>query len=78
MSVDQLKDLIGCGKGWAEERAAMALDFTELHALGELADDEYKELMQYLIRTDALDEEADDIAVKSALVNTINGLIKLL
>jgi len=78
MDIDQLKNLIGCGKGWAEERAAMALDFADLHARGELADDEYKELMQDLIRTDALDKEADDIAVKSALVNTINGLIKLL
>lgn len=77
MNIDGLKELVGCGKGWAEERAAMALEFAEQHARGELADDEYKELMQDLIRTDALDKEADDIAVKTALVSAVNAAMML-
>lgn len=74
---DELKSLVGCGKSWAEERAQMALDFTAQYEAGDLSADEYKELMEDLIRTDALDEEADDMAVKSALVGAVNGLLKV-
>lgn len=77
MGVDQLKELVGCSKGWASERAEIALDFVDQHARGELSDDEYKELMQDLIRTDALNKEADDIAIKTALVSAVNAAIML-
>lgn len=77
MGVDELKTLVGCGKGWAEQRALMALEFADLHSRGDLADDEYQELMQDLIRTDALDKEADDIVVKAALVSAVNAAMML-
>jgi polyhydroxyalkanoate synthesis regulator phasin len=77
MGIDELKSLVGCGKGWAEDRALMALEFADQHARGELSKDEYKELMEDLIRTDALDKEADDIAVKTALVSAVNAAMML-
>jgi hypothetical protein len=72
---DELKSLVGCGKSWAEERAQMAIEFTEQHEAGDLSADEYKELMEDLIRTDVLDEEADDMAVKTALVGAVKGVM---
>ena len=75
---DELKGLIGCGKSWAEERAQMALQFADQYKAGELNQDEYQELMQDLIRTDRLDAEADDMAVKNALVAAVKGLMKII
>jgi hypothetical protein len=34
---DELKSLVGCGKSWAEERAQMAIEFTEQHEAGDLS-----------------------------------------
>lgn len=78
MGIDELKSLAGCGKSWAEERALMAMDFADQHAKGELSDDEYKELLEDLIRSDRLDEEADDMAVKMALVGAVKGVMAVL
>ena len=75
---DELKGLIGCGKSWAEERAQLALQFADQHKAGELNQDEDQELMQDLIRTDKLDAEADDMAVKNALVAAVKGLMKII
>ena len=75
---DELKSLVGCGKSWAEERAQMALQFADQSKAGELNQDEYQELMQDLIRTDKLDAEADDMAVKNALVGAVKSLMKVL
>jgi polyhydroxyalkanoate synthesis regulator phasin len=75
---DELKSLVGCGKSWAEERAQMALQFADQYKSGELNQDEYQELMQDLIRTDKLDAEADDMAVKNALVGAVKSLMKVI
>lgn len=68
---DELNELLGCGKSWATERAEKALKFTKQFEAGELEKDEFEELMQDLVRTDKLDEVADDLAVKTALVGAI-------
>jgi hypothetical protein len=75
---DELKALVGCGKSWAEERAQMAIQFADQYKADELTQDEYQELMQDLIRTDKLDAEADDMAVKNALVAAVKGLMKII
>ena len=78
MGMDELKSFVGCGKSWAEERALMAMELADQHAKGELSDDEYKELLEDLIRSDRLDEEADDMAVKMALVGAVKGVMAVL
>ena len=77
MSLDGLKSVVGCGKAWAEERALMAIDFADLHSKGDLSDDEYKELLEDLIRSDRLDKEADDMALKVALVGAVKAAMIL-
>ena len=56
----------------------MALQFADQYKAGELNQDEYQELMQDLIRTDKLDAEADDMAVKNALVAAVKSLMKII
>ena len=73
--MDELRSIAGSGKSWAEERALMAMSFADQHAKGELSTDEYKEILEDLIRSDRLDEEADDMAVKMALVGAVKGLL---
>lgn len=74
----ELKSLVGCGKSWADERAQIALDLADQHAKGEISSDEFKELLQDLIRTDILEGESDDMAIKTALVGAIRGMMAVL
>ena len=69
--IEQLRALTQCGKPWAAERAMYAIQITEAAHAGEIGVSEYQELMKDLIRMDKLDAEADDIAVKTALVQAI-------
>lgn len=75
---DELKSLAGCGKSWAEQRAQMALELADQHAKGDITSDEYKELLEDLIRTDVLDDEADDMAVKMALIGAVKGVMAII
>jgi polyhydroxyalkanoate synthesis regulator phasin len=76
--IEQLKEIATCGHGWAEERANMALQLTEDRNAGNISADEYRELMEDLVRTDKLDAEATDVEVKSALVYCVVGLSKVI
>jgi hypothetical protein len=75
--MEELRALIGCGRPWAEQRAQMALQLSEAYSSGQIAPDEYKELLQDLVRTDMLDSEADDMAVKAMLVAGVYGLLQV-
>ena len=75
--MDELKNLLTCGAPWAEERASVALSIMESRKNGEISESEAKELLEDLIRTDKLNEEADDINVKSALIAAVSGVISI-
>jgi hypothetical protein len=75
--MQELRALIGCGRPWAEERAQMALQLAEAYSTGQISTDEYKELLQDLVRTDTLDNEADDMAVKAMLVTGVYALLQV-
>ena len=68
---EQLQQIISSGRPWAAERATMALAMTEALERGELAQAEYQELMQDLIRSDALNAQADDQDLKNLLVSCV-------
>jgi hypothetical protein len=68
---EQLQWLAACGRPWAEERAQFALTITDQLAQGQISESEYQELMQDLIRSDRLNECADDQEVKNLLVSCI-------
>lgn len=75
--MDELKRLAGCGQGWAEQRAQMALSICDSHVRGDITRDECCELMQDLVRTDSLDQEAGDIETKTALIKAVNVAMML-
>ncbi len=72
-----LRELANCDRPWAAERAQIALDLAAQYEADELSADEFKELLEDLVRTDKLDDEADNIEVKTMLVTGIYALIQL-
>ena len=68
---EQLDALINSGRPWAAQRAAMAKQLIEQRQAGQLEADEYQELLGDLVATDKLDAVADDIQIKSMLINAI-------
>jgi len=68
----KLNELVGCGHGWAEERAMMAMDIVEQRNNGAITPSEAKELLEDLVATDKLEAVADNIQIKAALVSAIS------
>ena len=75
--LDDLRQIAGCGRSWAAERANFAIMITEQYQGGGLDTSEYQELMRDLVRMDRLDAEADDIELKTALVTAVYALAQL-
>ena len=75
--LDDLRAIAGCGRPWAAERANFAVMITEQYQGGGLDTGEYQELMRDLVRMDRLDNEADDIELKTALVTAIYAVAQL-
>ena len=72
----KLNELVGCGHSWAEERAQMALSIVEQRKSGMITPDEAKELLGDLIAVDKLEEVADNIQIKSALISAVAMAVK--
>lgn len=75
--MDELENLLTCGSPWAEERAKIAIELQEMFLNGDMSADERNELLQDLINTDKLNEEADNINVKSALIAAVSGVMAI-
>ena len=75
--IEQLRAIAGCGRPWAAERAAMAVAIAEQYEGGGLDLSEYQELMVDLVRSDRLDHEADDIELKTALVQAVYAVAQV-
>jgi hypothetical protein len=75
--IEQLREIAGCGRPWAAERAQFVLMITEQHQAGQISQSEYHELLQDVLRTDRLDSEADDLELKTALVTAIYAVAQV-
>jgi len=75
---NQLLQLAGCGLPWAEQRAQMALQIAEGVQQGALSKDEARALLEDLINTDKLNEEATNAEARAALVFGITQLAGML
>jgi polyhydroxyalkanoate synthesis regulator phasin len=76
-----MQELLHCAnseKGWAAERAQVALQIAEALQQGQINPSEAKELLEDLVRTDKLDAEADDIQLKTMLVTGIYAIIQVI
>lgn len=77
MSESTLKEISDNGPSWAAERAQTALLIAQAFGKGQLEEDEFKELMADLVRADKLDEEADDLETKTALVTAVYAVAQI-
>lgn len=75
--MSDLYQLAQSDKPWVAQRAQLALQLQEQYAQGSISTDEYKELLEDLVRTDVLDSEADDMHTKTMLVYAIYGLAQV-
>ena len=78
MSLQTLYEIAGRDDApWAATRAAMVIAITEQYQGGGLDRGEYLEMMQDLVRMDALDAEASDIELKTMLVTAVYAMAKV-
>lgn len=80
MSQDRelLEQLANDNRGWVSERAKMAIILHDQFESGGLDESEYQELMMDLVRSDRLDEEADDLDTKTMLVTAVYGVAQVI
>lgn len=74
----QLLQLAGCGLPWAEQRAQMALQIAEAVQQGQMSKDEASALLQDLINTDQLNEEATNAEARAMLVFGVTQIVQML
>lgn len=78
MSLETLYEIAGRDDHpWAASRAAMVIAITEQFQGGGLDRSEYEEMLQDLVRMDALDQEAQDIELKTALITAVYAVAKV-
>ena len=75
---NELLQLTGCGMPWAAERAQMALQIAEGVQAGTLTKDEARALLEDLVNTDKLNEEATNAEARSMLVFGVTQLAGML
>jgi polyhydroxyalkanoate synthesis regulator phasin len=75
---DNLFQLAGCGLPWAETRAQMALQIAEANRNGEISADEARALLEDLVNTDKLNEEATNAEARSMLVFGVTQIVQML
>lgn len=64
----ELLQLAGCGLPWAEQRAQMALQIGQALETGQISKDEARALLEDLVNTDRLNEEATNNEARQMLV----------
>ena len=74
---DHLLQLAGCGLPWAETRAQMALQIGQALQQGEISKDEARALLEDLVNTDKLNEEATNAEARAMLVFGVTQIAQL-
>jgi polyhydroxyalkanoate synthesis regulator phasin len=72
----ELLQLAGCGLPWAEQRAQMALQIGEALQTGQISKDEARALLEDLVNTDKLNEEATNAEARQMLVFGVSQILK--
>ena len=75
---DSLFQLAGCGLPWAEQRAQMALQIAEALQNGQISKDEARALLEDLVNTDKLNEEATNAEARSMLIFGVTQIITVM
>lgn len=73
----ELIHLANCGLPWAEQRAQMAIQISEAAVRGEISKDEARALLEDLINTDKLNEEATNAEARAMLVFGVTQIARM-
>lgn len=73
-----LSDVLNSGNDWAKERAEYALQVNEAVQSGQLSASEGKEILNDIIRTEALEEASANAQVRAALVFGVTQLASMM
>lgn len=72
---DSLLRLAGCGLPWAEQRAQMALQIASALENNQISKEEAKALLEDLVNTDKLNEEATNAEARAMLVFGVTQIL---
>ena len=75
---NELLQLAGCGLPWAEQRAQTALQIAEAVQQGAITKEEAQALLQDLVNTDQLNEEATNAEARAMLVFGVSQIAQML
>ena len=73
-----LSEVLNSGESWAVDRANYALQVSEAVQNGQLNSEEAKEILNDLIRTEALEEASTNAQLRAALVFGITQLASMM
>ena len=76
--MNELNELLGSTYPWAAQRAQDAINIQAAVTTNQITAAQAVEMLQDLIATDALNQEANDFATKTKLVNAITDIINVL
>jgi hypothetical protein len=74
---EQLQQLAGHSDPAISLRAQTALQIAQARQAGEISESEYRELLEDLVRTDRLDSECQDLAMKTMLVTAVYAIAQV-
>tara|TARA_R110000796_G_scaffold40802_1_gene100984 strand:- start:447 stop:674 length:228 start_codon:yes stop_codon:yes gene_type:complete len=63
---------------WIRERAKLALELQSMFECGDITQADYKELIEDIIRTEAIAEQGDDVELKSNFIKALSVISKAL
>jgi hypothetical protein len=73
-----LEDLHNSGRPWAVEHAQLLESYVNAFQTGQISRDEYAELLTDLGRFDSLEQDVNDIVLKSKLIAALEVAATLL
>jgi hypothetical protein len=73
-----LEDLYNSGRPWAVERAQLLESYVNAFQTGQISREEYAELLTDLSRMDSIEQDVNDIVLKSKLISALETAAKLL
>ena len=71
--MEELYALMESGDDWAKQKAMIALGICDAYARNDITEDEYRELLQDMIRSDQIDSEATSLEMATMVVQAINA-----
>jgi len=77
MTLETLQHLAANGPSWAAQRAQLALQIEQEFQSGNISEDEHRELLVDIARSDTLDHDATDLDTKTALVMAIFAIAQV-